>query len=169
MRECEYAIADSATALKCALAEEVLYLFGSLRFKATGWSMLPTVWPGDTLVVERVSPDRVHVGDVVLVGRGGRLCAHRVVSRAEGSGNPHWITQGDAMPALDRPVIESQLLGRVASLVRAGKRIAMPAELSVVERLIARIVRHSFLVARTLVYLHRMVQTPEETVLPCQG
>jgi len=86
----------------------------------------------------------------------------------------HWITQGDAMPAPDRPVIESELLGRVAYLIRAGKRIAVPAKLSVVEQLVAKIVRHSVPAARFLVYLHRLVRTseksgPEESVLPCQG
>lgn len=169
MRPADSAPADAAAAVRCDLASEVLRSFGSLRFAATGWSMLPTVWPGDTLVVERVSPDQVHVGDVVLVGREGRLCAHRVVSRAEGSGNPHWITQGDAMLAPDRPVSENELLGRVAHLIRAGKCIAVPAELSVVKHLIAKTIRRSFPAARALVYLHRMVQTPEESVLPCQG
>ena len=171
MRQAGSAPADTAAALKtrCELAAEVLRSFGSLRFAATGWSMLPTVWPGDTLVVERVTQDQVHVGDVVLVGREGRLCAHRVVSIAEGRGSAHWITQGDAMPAPDRAVIGSELLGRVAYLIRAEKCIAVPAELSVVENLIAKIVRRSFPAARALVYLHRMVQTPEGSVLPCQS
>ena len=59
--------------LKCELAAEVLRSFGTLRFAATGWSMLPFVWHGETLVVERVQPDQVHIGDLVLVGREGRL------------------------------------------------------------------------------------------------
>jgi hypothetical protein len=168
---------SAAAALKCDLAGEVLRSFGSLRFTATGWSMLPTVWPGDTLVVDRVRSDQVHLGDVVLVGREGRLCAHRVVSRAA-SGNPHWITQGDAMPAADRPVMENELLGRVSYLIRAGKLVAVPSELNVVERVTAKIVRHSMPAARALVYMHRMIQTPEKSIskesvlaesdLPCQ-
>jgi signal peptidase I len=167
-----------AHALKCELAGEVLRSFGSLRFAATGWSMLPTVWPGDTLVVERVSQDEVRIGDVVLVGREGRLCAHRVVSQAEDHGNPRWITQGDAMPAPDRPVMENELLGRVAYLIRAGKLVAVPAGLSTVQSLIAQVVRRSVPAARVLVYLRHMIRTPEksapesapkESVLTCQG
>ncbi len=73
------------------------------------------------------------------------------------------------MPAPDRPVNESELLGRVAYLIRAGKRIAVPAELSVLQRLAAKIVRRSVPAARALVYLHRMRQSPEEAVLPCRG
>ena len=109
---------DTATALKCELASEVLRSFGQLRFPASGWSMLPTVWPGDTLVVERVMHDRVRIGDVVVVGRHGKLCAHRVIGTAGDSQNPQWITQGDALPVPDRPVAENELLGRVAYLIR---------------------------------------------------
>jgi signal peptidase I len=166
---------DGGSAVKCELAAEVLRAFGTLRFTATGWSMLPAIWPGDTLLVDRVSSDQVRVGDVVLVGRDGRLCAHRVVrAAAEDAGKPHWITQGDAMPAADRPVNGDELLGRVAHVIRAGRLVEVPAKLSVGERLTAGIVRRSVPAARALVYLHRVIQAPEKlasekSVLPCQG
>jgi len=134
---------------------------------------------GDTLVVERVSSDQVRVGDVVVVGRNGRLCGHRVVSVGGDRGQPQWITQGDALPIPDRPVTVNELLGRVAYLIRAGKRVAVPAELSLVAGLIAKILRRSFFAARGIVYLqrvylHRVVGTSEkssskEFVSPCQG
>jgi hypothetical protein len=164
-------ISDDACDVKCELAGEVLRSFGTLRFAATGWSMLPSIWPGETLVVERVSQDQdeVLIGDVVLVGREGRLCAHRVVAKAEDSENPRWITQGDAMPAPDRPVDRDELLGRVSYLIRAGKLIPVPAELSVIDNLIAKVVRRSGSAARALVYLNRMRHTSKEAVLPCQG
>jgi len=178
MRQVDSASADAA-AVKCDLAGEVLRTFGNLRFEATGWSMLPSMWPGDTLMVERVSGDQVYVGDVVLVGRDGRLCAHRVVSRSEDTENPRWVTQGDAMAAPDPPVDESELLGRVSYLIRAGRLIAVRAELSAVERLTAKIVGRSVPAARALVYLRRMIQTSErsaaekpvaeKSVLPCEG
>jgi signal peptidase I len=183
MSLCADASVGQAHALKCELAGEVLRSFGSLRFRATGWSMLPSVWPGDTLVMSSVNQDEIRIGDVVLVGRDGRLCAHRVVSVAEGGGNRRWITQGDANTTPDRPVSEGELLGRVSYLIREGKLVAVPAELSVVDQLIAKIVRRSASAARAFVYLHRMVQTsgksdsqkstpqesgPEE-VVACQG
>ena len=169
MSLCADASVGRADALKCELAGEVLRSFGSLRFKATGWSMLPSVWPGDTLVVERVSPDQVRVGDVVLVGRDGRLCAHRVVSVAEGC-------QESALDYSGRRQLRARsagqrgmnCLGRVDYVIRAGKLIPVPAELSMVDQMIAKIVRRSKTAARALVYLHRVVETPEES-LPCQG
>jgi hypothetical protein len=133
--------------------------------------MLPSLWPGDTLVVNRTTPDQVHVGDVVLVGREGRLCAHRLIGAAGDSQNPHWITQGDALPVPDRPVAKDELLGRVSYLIRAGKLIAVPAELNGIKRLTGKIVSRSVPAARALVYLHRMVHTPTklapEESLPC--
>jgi hypothetical protein len=163
---------DYESAVRCDLAGEVLRSFGSLRFAATGWSMLPSVWPGDMLVVNRITSDQVHLGDVVLVGREGRLCAHRVVGTVSDSEHPHWITQGDALPAPDRPVAKNELLGRVSYLIRAGKLIAVPAELNGVKRLTANIVRRSVPAARALVYLNRMVHIPTKLVreesLPCQ-
>ena len=188
MRQGDSTPADSAAAVKCDLAGEVLRAFGSGRFPAVGWSMLPAVWPGDTLVVERIT-DQVCVGDIVVVGRDGKLCGHRVVSIRGDPGNPQWITQGDALPVTDRPVRGSELLGRVAYLIRAGERVAVPANLSVVQRLIARVVRRSVFAGRVLVCLRRMGRTsmlrtsigrtsmvrtseasgPKESIVPCQG
>ena len=169
MKPAHCAPADPAAAVKFELASEVLRSFGNLRFQATGWSMLPSLFPGDTLVVERVNPEQVQVGEVVLVERDGGLCAHRVVRTPLGAGEPRWITQGDAMLVPDRPVCEHELLGSVVCLIRKGRFIAVPARLSAVERLAARIVRRSVPAARALVYLHRVRQSSEETVLPCQG
>jgi hypothetical protein len=180
MKSADCSPADTSnSAVKCDLAIEVLRAFGELRFAATGWSMLPSVWPGDTLLVERVGHDQPHVGEVVLVGRGDRLCAHRVISKPEACGTAYCITQGDAMPTADRPVMESELLGRVTGLIRAGKPVAVRAELSLLESLITKVIRRSFTAARILIYLHRLLHTLEksspeksglkESVLPCQG
>jgi signal peptidase I len=173
MNLCPDAAMGEAHLLKCELASEVLHSSGRLRLCVTGWSMLPTVWPGDTLVVERVSPDQVRIGDVVVVARDGKLCEHRVISITEDSGNRQWITRGDALPVPDRPVLENELLGRASYLIRAGKRLAMPAELNLVEQLIAKIVQNSGRAARALVYLHRKVHIPEKSApeesVPCQG
>lgn len=169
MRRSERSDRDAGSTLKCELAGDVLRSFGSLRFAATGWSMLPSVWPGETLVVERVEPDRVRVGDLVLVGREGRLCAHRVVGITAGAGNRRWITQGDALPVPDRPVAAHELLGRVTYLIRAGRLIPVPAELSVIDNVIAKVVRRSVPAARALVYLNRLRHVSQKSVLPCQG
>jgi len=156
MKQAGLSTSDAGSALKCELAAEVLRTFGTLRFAATGWSMLPSVWPGETLVVERVSQDQVRIGDLVLVGREGRLCAHRVVDRVGDAESHQWITQGDALPVPDRPVAGNELLGRVAYLIRGGKLVTVPSELGVIDNVIAKVVRRSVSAARALVYLNGM-------------
>jgi hypothetical protein len=168
-----YTPTDRLAALKCELAGEVLRTFGELRFTATGWSMLPVIFPRDTLVVERVQPDNLVVGDVALVGRDGRLCAHRLVSMVADAEFPKWITRGDGMPGPDRPVFANELLGRVVYLIRAGKLLVVPTKLSVAEKLVAKMVQLSRPTARALVYLQQRMHAPE-TVPPrqdrqCQG
>src|SRR5258708_31630032 len=83
---------DTAHSVKCELAGEVLRSSGRLRLRVTGWSMLPTVMPGDTLIVDLVN-GAVSRGDIVLFNRNQRLFAHRVVSTpVDGPGEI--ITQG---------------------------------------------------------------------------
>ncbi|MCU1302099.1 MAG: Peptidase conserved region [Candidatus Sulfotelmatobacter sp.] len=156
-------------AAKCELAGEILRSFGSFRFTATGWSMLPALWTGDTLIVERINPDQYQVGDIALVGRRGTLCAHRVVCLPENNGGRFWITQGDAIPAPDRPVLEAELLGRVTQLIRSGKSISVSANLRGIKKLLAQVVRRSAFAARVFVYVASKVRAQREAILPCQG
>ena len=163
---------DSATALKCALAGGSSALVRQLRFTATGWSMLPAVWPGDTLLIERIRSGQVRVDDIVLVGRAGRLCAHRVIAASGGPESRQWITQGDGMAVPDPPVAESELLGRVTYLIRAGRLLKAPARLSLVGRAVARVVQRSASAARVAVhlqqsYLHHKRQASSEPIIPC--
>src|ERR1051326_9156587 len=96
----------STHALKCELASEVLRSSGRLSLQVTGWSMLPCIWPGDTLMVESVTRDDVSEGDIVLFGRDRRLFAHRVTRRAGADGRI--VTRGDSMSQPDPPVSEQE-------------------------------------------------------------
>jgi len=149
---------DDAHARKCELAAEVLRSCGRLRLQVAGWSMLPTVWPGDTLVVERANANAVSEGDIVLFGRDRRLFAHRVVTKRSQSGDSQLVTRGDAMPAKDSPVSDDELLGKVSYIVRDGKCIEPSRSLRFSERAIAALVRSSEIAARVVVGVHGMRQ-----------
>ncbi len=151
---------DDAHGVKCDLAGEVLRSSGRLRLRVMGWSMLPTVWPGDMLVVDSVKSDGVCEGDIVLFGRDRRLFAHRVVKNNAG-GNAKIVTRGDAMPAPDPPVDETQLLGKVSCIIRNGKCIEPRRSLRVSERAVAALVRGSDTAARVVVGIHGMRQTSQ--------
>jgi signal peptidase I len=147
-------VLDEAHALKCALAGEVLRSSGTLRLQVMGWSMLPTVWPGDTLVIESASSNSVCEGDIVLFGRDRRLFAHRVVTKPSQPGDSRVVTRGDAMPAADSPLAEDELLGKVSVIVRNGRCIAPSRSLRFSERAVAALIRRSEIAARVVVGAH---------------
>lgn len=126
-----------------------------------GWSMLPSVWPGDMLVVESVKGEAVSKGDIILFGRDRRLFAHRVVRKSSSPGDSTIRTRGDAMAAPDPPVNESQLLGRVSFILRNGRIIEPRRSLRFSERAVAAFVRGSEIAARVVVGVHGMRQTAQ--------
>jgi signal peptidase I len=117
--------------------------------------MLPTIWPQDTVIIERARPASVSQGDVVLFGREQRLFVHRVIGKPDGSSSV--LTQGDAMDIPDSPVSENELLGKVTFIVRNGRLLRPRAKLRIRDRAIAALVRHSETGARALVVAHELV------------
>jgi signal peptidase I len=157
-------VLDDAHALKCELAGEVLRSSGALRLRVTGWSMLPTVMPGDTLVIEHISSDAVSEGDIVLFVRDRRFFVHRVVTK----GQPHHaaiLTCGDAMPAPDPPMPGSDLLGKVTFILRNGKCIEPARSPRFSERALSALVRRSAFAARVVVGVHGM-RSRRQSLLP---
>jgi signal peptidase I len=153
-------VMNESHALRCEMAAEVLRSSGTLRLRVTGWSMLPTVWPGDILLVERVESAEVLEGDIVLFVRHRRLIAHRVVKNQ----SPTMVTRGDSMQAPDSPVSEDELLGRVSSIVRNGRNIEPRKVLGAGERAIASLVQCSDVAARVVVGVRGLLQISTPTV-----
>ncbi|HTT19158.1 MAG TPA: S24/S26 family peptidase [Candidatus Sulfotelmatobacter sp.] len=145
---------DQAHALKCELACEVLRLSGYVRLRVRGWSMLPTIWPGDTLELEKAECGKLSAGDVVLFHRDRRLFVHRMLNS---DGNTIF-TQGDAMAQPDPVVTERELLGRVTCIVRDGKRIQPTKTLSLSHRAVAAVARSSEFGARVIVGMRGLLQ-----------
>lgn len=142
--------------MKCELATEVLRSSGNLRLQVTGWSMLPTVWPGDTLLIERVSSSSISEGDIILFGRERRLFAHRVVAKDVQRYSP-MLTRGDAMKMPDPPVHEHEILGKVCCIVRNGKQIQPRTSVRLCDRAVAGLVRFSDVSARVVVGVHDLI------------
>lgn len=161
MRRSAHALQDTH-ALKCELASEVLRSSGNLRLRVTGWSMLPTVWPGDTLLVERASADQVSDGDIVLFGRDQRMFVHRVIAKGEPQ-NQEIVTRGDSMPASDSPVSDKELLGRVSFIVRNGKCIEPNKAMRLSDRAVAAVVQCSAFAARVVVGVHSIWQSSQDS------
>ena len=160
--------ADLRAAAHHELLAEVARNFGEIRFKATGDSMLPSVWPGDLLTVRRQSFSEFRPGQIVLYERGAsgrlpvagenaQLVAHRVIDCSgdfSGDLGPRQlVTRGDSLPCNDAPVHEDQILGRVVSISRNGRPIDLDFTRS--RRIAAWVLRRSDLAGRVLLRFTR--------------
>lgn len=116
---------ETSNAGRSALAADVLRRGGRLRLQVRGESMLPSVWPGDTVEIADCRFEDVHPGEIVLAFREGRLFLHRYLGR----GPDGFLLRGDSMPAPD-PIFPSTCFhGRLVQVARAGRTIRLPMRL----------------------------------------
>lgn len=125
--------------IKQNLAADVLRSTGQLRLAAFGYSMLPSLWPGDHLTIQVRGFEQIRVGDVVLFARLNRLFIHRVLRIQR----DHLITRGDAMPSKDSPVSAHELMGVVTRVQRADGGSVAIAECSPLRRVIGLALAYS--------------------------
>jgi signal peptidase I len=98
----------------------------SVRFRAPGSSMHPTIRNGEIITVAPLGESAIQLGDVVLYRRGRAAIAHRVIRMQSASGRSGaFVLQGDAAISCDRPVCFAQLLGRVLAIERDGRRVRL--------------------------------------------
>lgn len=104
------------TVLGLAATVQLLPNIGHGLFAVRSESMAPNLRVGDLLMVDRVRPEAVGIGDVVTISIGaGSNVTHRVVSVTPTDAGPMFTTKGDANPTAD-PVAHraDQLRGRLA-------------------------------------------------------
>jgi signal peptidase I len=135
-------------ACKYSLAAEVLQSTGELRFRVSGISMLPTLWPGDGLTIQSHSFEEVQPGDLVLYARGGRFFIHRITRKCPSGEEKFLITRGDCMAEEDPPVKKRELLGKVIAIHRYGSQIMPRPKLSRLQLLSAWLLCHWNLLLR---------------------
>jgi hypothetical protein len=112
---------------KCDLALEGLRSFGELHLRASGVSMLPTLLPGDLLVIRRTNYDEISAGDIVLFRRDDSLFVHRVV-------------ESDSASLMTGAI---ELLGKVISVERDGCSRTVTPRLGLFAKLTGSLLCHS--------------------------
>lgn len=110
---------------RSGLVADALRLGRRVRLQVHGESMLPALWPADTVEIAPCSPDEVRSGEIVLALRDGRLFLHRLVGDCTPAG---FQLRGDSMPGPDPWFHPEALLGRLAE-PKNGNR-SLPAALS---------------------------------------
>jgi hypothetical protein len=133
------------------LVMTTLHQFGEVRLTAGGCSMIPFICPGDLLTVRALPLSRAEVGDIVLSSREGRFCVHRLLRRWSQGDQSYFQTKGDALHQPDPVAWAGQLLGRVTTIERQGKRVG--SRRGIWNSCIAAVVRRSEFA--TKVFLHR--------------
>lgn len=108
----------------------------TIRFRAFGHSMSPTIRNGDVLSISPIDRD-VAKGDVVAFvhPRTGRIVVHRIVSK---QGNK-WAVRGDNALEEDDAIDRKHLLGRLSRIERGGRTV--PFGIGPEKRLIALMIR----------------------------
>ena len=106
------------------LSTQLLREGKSVRFRAPGRSMYPTIRENEPITVAPVKSQDVKVGDIILYRSGESVIAHRV-QRIEGDevNRLRFILCEDTWGTLDAPVESQQILGKVVSVERAGRNI----------------------------------------------
>ncbi len=135
---------------KHQLTVKVLGSHGQCRLQVSGSSMLPTLWPGDTVQIERRPLAQLRIGDVVLYERDGRLFLHRLVDLQTNTSGATLITRGDAVPQDDPPFPTDCLLGVLAGVRRGNEYVPIPKDMSAASRLISVLLSRSSWLVRLL-------------------
>jgi signal peptidase I len=107
------------------LCEELLRQGRSVRFRAPGRSMYPTIRENDVITVEPIGPLCVRVGDIVLYSLQRGVVAHRVVRMIQHDrplpAHISFVLKGDTWRIEDEPLQEHQILGKVVTVERKGR------------------------------------------------
>jgi len=139
--------------LKQELMVDVLRQHGRCRMRVSGSSMLPTLWPGDTVAIERRSPSEMKVGDIVLYERCGRFFLHRMVALPAERFPGRFVTRGDSMPRADPAVPVESILGVLAGVRRGEDWVAAPGAMSPMTRWAAALLARSSGLVRVALYV----------------
>lgn len=91
--------------------------FGVQPIAVSGPSMTPTFELGDLVIVQRVEPADIVVGDVVQFQKGSTDVIHRVVEIRTERGALVFVTQGDGNNVADDPISSSRIRGRVVTVI----------------------------------------------------
>jgi signal peptidase I len=148
----------AAHQLKCEIGCESLASSGALRLRVNGWSMIPTVWPGDVLIISKYEQREVQAGDIVLYRRAERLFVHRLIG-GNGQDRQYVVTRGDSMPESDPPLPRQDLLGKIDCIVRNGRRIAPAKSVPLPHRAIAALVQSADIGARAVFGVRNLYQS----------
>jgi signal peptidase I len=105
-----------------ALIDASLQSGQAIRFTIKTASMLPTLRPGDQVIVRSTRPEQLRLGDIVLVQFGESRIAHRLIRWCSMDGAQYLVTKGDNSWVADQACSPAYLCG-IIMLVQRGNHL----------------------------------------------
>jgi signal peptidase I len=94
----------------------------------SGWliivsgSMAPLIQAGDQILVKKIAPSQIQLGDIITFWQGNILVTHRVIRRQTKSGNICFVEKGDANA--NYSWIDAQsIIGKVRKIKKGEREI----------------------------------------------
>ncbi|MFC1804881.1 S24/S26 family peptidase [Candidatus Omnitrophota bacterium] len=94
-------------------------------FKISGLSMWPSCRPGDKLLIAKVSPQELKIGDIIAYKSQGALICHRLVMKTGRNGNIRMRARGDCSFSLGEIVDAKQFFGKATAILRGDRIISL--------------------------------------------
>jgi signal peptidase I len=104
-----------------AVIEDALTAGTTVRFRAEGSSMYPTIRDGEAITVAAIVTADVVRGDVLLCRHDARMVAHRVVAVTTRGAERFFELQGDSKAGCDMLVGAQAIVGRITGVRRNGR------------------------------------------------
>lgn len=80
-------------------------------------SMLPYIEKGDLVIIKKTGLHDIKINDIIEYKVGGVHIVHRVINIKEANKGHIYITKGDNNDAVDRPVYDEQIVGKVVGYI----------------------------------------------------
>jgi signal peptidase I len=101
----------------------------TIRIKAHGYSMYPSVKPGSLLIIEPLKlKGDPKPGELIVIKRESGLIVHRLVKIVIHDGVRYYIARGDSNAYADKPVRIEMIAGRVIRAEATGEN-RVPADI----------------------------------------
>lgn len=91
-----------------------------VKLHLTGHSMHPFLKPGDKAIVEKINPEKLKIGDIVIINFDERHIAHRLIKKEFKNGVQYYITKGDSCEMPDPPIMAENILAKIIAVERNG-------------------------------------------------
>jgi signal peptidase I len=104
----------------------------SAEISASGYSMFPTLRPGDRVLVNPLTENLPPVpGDILIVRNDDILILHRLLEIGKNNnGETVFITRGDSMTEPDPPAGNDQVIGTADSFRRNNRRMSLRSRIT---------------------------------------